>query len=252
MKCQAVDYIKEARCLVDDIYDSGATAKRLTEETGLECFYLVDKRKPEDKALGWIVFPWEVHDLGGDIKETVVRQLQYMGEDPNRDGLRDTPARVVRAQGELTEGYGQDPKGILSKTFEAPTRGDSEMIIVEGIDFYSLCEHHLLPFHGKATVAYIPKVGGRVVGLSKIPRLVNCFSRRLQLQERLTDQIASTIAECLDPIGAGCVIRAHHTCMSMRGVRSQARMTTSALYGVLNEDPKARAEFMSLAERSLE
>lgn len=167
--------------------------------------------------------------------------LRQIGEDPTREGLEETPARVVKALGELTAGYAQDPAEILATQF---TEACDEMVVVRDIPFFSLCEHHILPFSGKATVAYIPK--GKIVGLSKIPRLVQCFAQRLQVQERLTNQITDAIAEHLGAEGAACVITASHTCMQMRGVRSHGQMTTSCLRGVFRTDPVARSEFLSL------
>ncbi|PIR22070.1 MAG: GTP cyclohydrolase I FolE [Deltaproteobacteria bacterium CG11_big_fil_rev_8_21_14_0_20_45_16] len=173
------------------------------------------------------------------IAETAVRHiLEYIGEDPNREGLLKTPSRVVRAYGELTEGYRQDPAKILSTTFSETC---NEMIVVRDINFWSLCEHHLLPFSGKAIVGYLPK--DRIVGLSKIGRIVHCFSRRLQVQEKLTQQIADAIMEHLNPMGVGVIISATHQCMAMRGIRTPAEMVTSCLLGQFLE-PATRAEFL--------
>ena len=178
-------------------------------------------------------------------RQLVYDMLLTIGEDPEREGLRDTPARVVRAWGEWFSGYQGDPARIL-KSFEdgAELVGD-EMVVVKDIDFYSHCEHHLAPFFGKAHVAYIPVK--RVVGLSKIPRVVDLFSKRLQVQERLTNQIANAIDESLKPLGVGVVMQATHFCMCSRGVAKQGSTTiTSALRGVLRTKPEARAEFMQL------
>jgi GTP cyclohydrolase I len=143
---------------------------------------------------------------------------------------------------ELTSGYYIDPVEVLGTTFEV---GYDEMVLVKAIPFASLCEHHLLPFHGHASIGYIPR--GRVVGLSKLARLVETFARRFQIQERMTAQIADTIESTLKPAGTGVVVRAFHTCMAMRGVRKEAEMVTSTMYGALREKPEARAEFMALA-----
>lgn len=159
------------------------------------------------------------------------------------EGLKDTPSRVVKAFAEMTSGYKQDPAAILARTF--PGESYDEMVIVPGIHFVSLCEHHLLPFSGTAAVAYIPRE--RVVGLSKIPRLVECFARRLQVQERMTVQIADALTEHLKPSGVGVVLRARHSCMTCRGVRQQnAEMVTSVMRGALRDKPEARAELMGL------
>lgn len=226
----------EAEVLVDDILDSGATTTRWHRETGLRVFYLVP-----DKGPGWVVFPWEERDSTADIADTVVRQLEFIGEDPNREGLRDTPRRVIEALQEMTQGYEQDPKKILATRF----RDDyDEMVVVRGIPFTSLCEHHALSFRGTADVGYVP--AGQVVGLSKIPRLVHCFAKRLQLQERMTKQIAQALQEELKPMGVGVVVRAVHTCCADRGVRSHNEMVTSCLLGCMREEPEARAEFLAL------
>lgn len=169
--------------------------------------------------------------------------LKHIGEDPDRDGLKDTPARVVKAWREMTSGVNEDPAQILSRTFDVE---HDQMVIVRGIRFVSLCEHHVLPFVGTATVGYIP--GKRVVGLSKIPRLVRCFARRLQVQERLTDQIAEAMVKYLKPRGVGVIIRARHECMACRGVEQHtAEMVTSALLGAVRKNPAARQELLALS-----
>ena len=176
------------------------------------------------------------------VTDAVRLLITHCRDDPEREGLKETPDRVARALLEMTEGYNEDPAAILSKQFTEPT---DELIVVSGIHFYSLCEHHLMPFHGTAAVGYLPNT--KVVGLSKIPRLVNCFSRRLQIQERLTQQIANALMDHLQPQGAGCIIQAHHTCMSMRGVKCGGTMTTSSLLGVCRTD--AREEFLRFAKQ---
>ncbi len=169
--------------------------------------------------------------------------LKEIGEDPGREGLERTPGRVARALRFLTQGYQQDPVEILNDAvFE---ESYDEMVLVKDIDFYSLCEHHLLPFFGRAHIAYIPD--GRIVGLSKLPRIVEMFSRRLQVQERLTTQLAETIESVLRPRGVAVVIESIHLCMMMRGVEQQnAFAITSSLRGVFSDDSKTRAEFMEL------
>ena len=171
--------------------------------------------------------------------------LRLVGEDPERNGLADTPARVVRALKEMTVGYRHDPGAILSTVFDDSC---DEMVLVRGVEFTSLCEHHLIPFTGVATVGYIPD--GQVVGLSKLARLVECYARRLQVQERMTEQIADALDKYLAPLGSGVVLRAHHLCMGCRGVKQPgAEMVTSAIRGNLREQPASRAEFMQLALR---
>jgi GTP cyclohydrolase I len=180
-----------------------------------------------------------------DAERAVATLLEYVGEDPSRDGLRDTPSRVVRALRELTSGYGSDPAAILSRTFE---ESSDELILLRGIEFHSTCEHHLLPFHGTVTVGYLP---GRVVGISKLARLVDCFARRLQIQERMTNQIAQAIETHLEARGTGVVVSARHLCMACRGVRKESTvMVTSAMLGGLRTDAASRAEFLRLAALS--
>jgi GTP cyclohydrolase I len=182
-------------------------------------------------------------------RELLVAQLlESIGEDPSREGLLRTPRRVASAYEFLTEGYRQDIRKILNGAIF--TEEYSEMVIVKEIDFHSLCEHHLIPFFGKAHIAYIPN--GKIIGLSKLPRIVDVFSRRLQVQERLTQQIASTLYEVLDPLGVGVVVEARHMCMMMRGVQKQnAIATTSAMLGIFREDVKTRQEFLSLIDAHL-
>lgn len=177
------------------------------------------------------------------VKAAVETLLAEVGEDPTREGLARTPARVAEALRFLTSGYGQDIGAVLNNALF--TVECSEMVIVRDIDFYSLCEHHLLPFFGKCHIAYLPR--DRVVGLSKIPRLLDVFSRRLQIQERLTNQIAEVISEALDPLGVGVVVEATHLCMLMRGVEKQnAFALTSAMRGVFRSDARTRMEFLEL------
>lgn len=190
---------------------------------------------------GWLRFPWERE--GGDPIDAVVRLLEFVGEDPTRDGLRDTPARVTRAMAEMCSGYRMDPADVLGRTFEV--RCD-EMVVVRAVPFTSLCEHHLMPFTGSATIAYIPRAG-TVVGLSKLARLVEVFARRLQVQERMTMQLADALEAHAAPQGVGVVVRATHTCMTCRGVGKAGEMVTSALRGILLHSPQARNEFMALA-----
>lgn len=176
--------------------------------------------------------------------EAAVRQLLIaIGEDPDRDGLRDTPARVARAYVEMFSGLRQTPEEVLTTTFDA---GHDEMVIVKDIELYSTCEHHLVPFHGVAHIGYIPNANGRITGLSKLARLVDVFAKRPQVQERLTTQVADSLVRILEPRGAIVVMECEHLCMSMRGVRKPgSRTITSAVRGSLR-DPASRAEAMSL------
>lgn len=177
--------------------------------------------------------------------ETIIRrELELLGEDPEREGLVRTPQRVAKAMAWLTRGYELTPEEVVGTAiFNEKHEG---MVMVRDIELYSLCEHHMLPFFGRAHVAYIPN--GRIVGLSKIPRIVEVFARRLQVQERLGEQIANAIDEVLKPRGVGVVIEAVHLCMMMRGVEKQSsRTTTSSLRGVFREDARTRSEFLRLA-----
>jgi GTP cyclohydrolase I len=181
------------------------------------------------------------------ITEMVRRMLAMIGEDPNREGLRKTPERFEKALRFLTSGYHQDPEKILNGAMFSVCY--DQMVVVKDIEVFSLCEHHLLPFFGKCHVAYIPSK--QVVGLSKIPRLVNMFARRLQIQERLTSQIAQAIQQKLSPEGVGVIIEARHLCMVMRGVEKQnSQAVTSAMLGAFRENKQTRDEFLALIRPS--
>ncbi len=178
------------------------------------------------------------------IAAAVREILIAVGEDPDREGLRNTPQRVARAYAELFAGLRVDPQRVLSTTFEA---GHSELVLVRDIEVMSSCEHHLLPFHGVAHVGYIPGPDGRITGLSKLARLVEVYARRPQVQERLTSQVADTLMETLQPRGVIVVIDCEHMCMAVRGIRKPgARTVTSAVRGILQHDARTRAEAMSL------
>jgi GTP cyclohydrolase I len=180
------------------------------------------------------------------MQETIRRLLEELGEDPDREGLIDTPARVERALRFLTSGYRTDVDNVINEALFSVDY--NEMVIVRDIDFYSLCEHHLLPFFGKCHVAYLPQ--GKVIGLSKIPRVVDVFSRRLQIQERLTQQIANVIREKINPLGVAVVVEATHLCMAMRGVEKQnSYAVTSAMLGAFRNDARTRSEFLELIRR---
>ena len=195
----------------------------------------------------------EIADLRQDlefnqdtIQQAVIQMLKAFGENPQRDGLQRTPERVARMYGELLDGYRQDPIALVNDALFEVTY--DEMVLVRDIEFYSLCEHHMLPFLGRAHVAYLPK--GRVLGLSKIPRLVDMFARRLQVQERMTRQIAEFIDELLHPHGVAVVIEGLHLCATMRGVKKHdARMTTSAMLGYFRKSIATRQEFLENISR---
>lgn len=168
--------------------------------------------------------------------------LDLCGDNPRREGLVKTPHRVVKAFKEMTAGYELDPAEILSTVFEEGSC--DEMVALVGVEFWSLCEHHLLPFHGTATMAYIPN--GKVVGLSKLARLLHCYARRFQIQEKLTSEIANAIQQHLAPRGVGVILKATHLCMAARGVQTPGTMVTSALLGEMRDDPAVRGEFLCL------
>lgn len=236
----------EAEYIVDDIIDTGRTAREWSDKFNLPVLAIIDRiSRPADAALGWVVFPWEIFtpEVAGPT-ENVIRLLEFIGEDPKREGLLDTPKRVVKALAEMTGGYKMQ-LGEVVKTFKAES---DEMVILTGIRFSSLCEHHMLPFSGVASIGYLP--GETILGISKLARLVNMFAHRLQIQERLTSEIANAIQTAIKPKGVGVVMEAHHNCMGCRGVRQpDARMITSAMLGVFRDRPEARAEFLKLVQQ---
>lgn len=192
-----------------------------------------------NKAVVKVIRPQEADDIAPFIKEVLTR----LGEDPQRDGLLRTPERVDQAFKFLTSGYRTDVKKLINGALYEVKY--DEMVVVKDIEFFSLCEHHLLPFFGKVHVAYLPH--NRVIGLSKIPRIVDAFARRLQIQERLTQQIAQTIQEAIEPVGVGVICEARHFCMMMRGVEKQhSGAMTSAMLGAFRDKKKTRDEFLAL------
>lgn len=223
----------EASLVVDDICDSGQTAKKFLDK-GLDVATLFHKARCDAptyyavETQKWIVFPWESPK---DIEDSVRRQIEYIGENPNRAGIEDTPKRVVKSWTELYAGYQQDPREILSRRFQVE-RKNAELspVILRDIEFQSTCEHHLLPFYGSVSIGYLP--GNEVVGISKLARLVECFSRRLQIQERMCEQIADAIQNELRPKGVFVKARAKHLCMVARGIQKQnAVMESVAVRG---------------------
>ena len=182
------------------------------------------------------------------IEKYVKNLLDEIGENPEREGLKKTPHRVAKAYEFLTQGYNKDIKKILNGAVF--NEKYDEMVIVKDIDFYSMCEHHLLPFFGKIHIAYIPN--GKILGLSKIPRIVDVFAQRLQVQERMTQEIADTIEQCLNPRGVAVVAEGYHMCMMMRGVQKQNSITTtSAMHGIFTEDARTRSEFLNLISKKI-
>jgi GTP cyclohydrolase I len=202
------------------------------DDDDIEGYVKIDRYNPE-----------LIHNLSGHYREV----LKHIGEEPEREGLLKTPERVAKALLYLTQGYDLDAKEIMSSAVF--TEDYSQMVIVKDIEVYSMCEHHMLPFFGKAHVAYIPN--GHVVGLSKIPRVVDVFARRLQVQERLTNQIRDCIQDTLTPLGVGVVIECRHLCMSMRGVQKQNSVTTTSAFTGAFLQEKTRAEFLNLISSRL-
>jgi len=241
--CEIVDSAQAAHYIIDDIVDSGATMDRHSEHDLPFLALFTPANKPD----GWLVFPWEQKDGESGAEDIPIRLLQYLGEDPTRGGLKETPKRFLKAWDHYSSGYDQKPEDIL-KVFEDGAESYDEMVLVKDIPVYSHCEHHLAPFFGVAHVGYIPD--GRIVGLSKLSRLVDIYARRLQVQERLTSQIANALEEHLKPLGVAVVVECRHLCMESRGIQRQGSATvTSAMRGAMREAHEARAEFLTLLGR---
>jgi len=207
---------------------------------------LFDKLTTPD--LPWLVFPWETASLPWDTNseangptDAIIRLLQFIGEDPAREGLKDTPTRVLKSYAEIFRGYQEKPQDHLT-TFQ--DGACDEMVIMKDVEFYSVCEHHMQPFFGKAHIAYVPDK--KVIGISKLARILDTYARRLQIQERLTQQVITAIDDGLNPKGSACILEAKHFCMVCRGVNKQnSTMITSAMSGVFRENGPARAELLS-------
>lgn len=237
-----VDCAKEADLIVDDIVDSGLTKTILAESYPDKMFWALVDKKAENLMGTWVEFPWEAGEVEKDGEALITRMLELIGEDPTREGIIATPERVVRSWGEIFKGYKQDPREHL-KTFEKGTY--DQMIVLKDCELYSTCEHHLQPFHGKIHIGYIP--GKNVIGISKLARIAECFSRRMQIQERIGEQITDFLEKELGVEGAGVVIEAQHFCMCSRGVNKQnSLMVTSSLKGVFRKQ-EVREEFLRLA-----
>ena len=247
------DNPEHADVIVDDIIDLGTTAKRYRDQGKqfVALFSKTDEGEPTEFKVGfalgrgeYVQFPWEASDSGSNDEDLVRRMLQRIGEDPNREGLLETPKRVLKAWDFWFKGYKENPADLM-KVFEDGAEEADEMVIVKDIDIFSHCEHHIAPIIGKCHIAYIPNK--RIIGISKLARLAEVFARRLQVQERLTNQIASAIQEHLEPLAVGVIIEAQHTCMTSRGIQKVGTATvTSALRGCFKDEPSARAEFMRL------
>jgi len=237
--------------VVDDIVDSGKTIKEYKDK-GFKTASLFVKEGAEvlpDEYLvevprsTWVKFPWESER---EIEDTVIRQLEYIGENPNREGLKNTPKRIVKSWKELYSGYGQNPSDIIKSAMFSEHSNYDQIVLLKDIDFFSMCEHHMMPFFGKVHIGYLP--GKNVVGVSKIARMVECFARRLQIQERLTEDIASTMFDIMEARGVGVVIEATHLCMVARGVKKREPiMVTSSVKGEFLGPMKD--EFFSLIGR---
>jgi len=231
---------KEEVLIIDDIIDSGKTKERYIQQ-GYHFIALYQAKQGE-----WLEFPWETMINEAPAQDAITRIIESIGEDPNRQGLQETPKRVIESYEYLFSGYDQKPEDII-KVFDSD--GYDQIVLLKDIELYSMCEHHMLPFIGKAHIAYIPDK--EVIGVSKLARLMEIYSRRLQIQERLTVQITDVLMKFLEPIGAACIIEAEHLCMRMRGIEKQnSTMITSSLKGVFIDDlPKgiaAREELMRL------
>lgn len=246
----AGEYIKitedapSAHAFVDDIVASGGTRDRYLEAYGERPFMALFDCQA-DFGGEWVVFPWE-ETLVGSADDIPLRLLQLIGEDVTREGLRETPRRFLEAWQFYTQGYKVDPDAVL-KDFADGGEAYDQMIVQRDIPVWSTCEHHLAPFFGHAHIGYVPD--GRIVGLSKLYRLVDIFARRLQVQERLTNDVASCLDRVLKPQGVGVVLECRHTCMEARGIQRHGIVTvTSAMHGVLRENIATREEFMRLIE----
>jgi GTP cyclohydrolase IA len=245
VRSTVVDDVRDADIIVDDVIDSGATRERYAKLSASPFYALIDKTKEDDFKGRWVEFPWERTDASSNEEEIILRLLQYIGEDPKREGLEDTPKRVLKAWKHWTSGYGRKPEDVL-KVFKDGAKGYKEMIVESPIPFFSMCEHHMAPFFGTASIGYIPDELG-ICGLSKIPRVLDIFARRLQVQERLTVQTADALVDLLKPYGVGVVIKARHLCMESRGIQQAGvYTTTSAMRGAFLDKERVRHEFLTL------
>jgi len=231
----------QADFFIDDLVDSGKTKEWYEAQYKKPFLTLFNKQTETMLTDKWIVFPWEMHQEKQGPEENIVRLLQFIGEDPKREGLKDTPKRVIKSYAELFAGYKLTPAEVM-KTFKHSTC--NEMVVVKNIEFFSTCEHHMLPFFGKAHIAYIPN--GKVIGVSKLARILDIYARRLQIQERLCEQVTAALDQNLQPKGSACILEASHLCMRCRGVSKQnSVMVTSSLTGVfLEAHTQSRTELL--------
>jgi GTP cyclohydrolase I len=246
--------ISEKTLIVDDVIDSGKTRMRFPKND-FACIHMKDESESESEVVfnekhtfyvygtfEWIHYFWEGQNSYSSIDDAVIRQLQYIGEDIQREGLLETPKRVVKSWDFLFKGYKETPENLIT-VFDA--EGYDEIVLLKDIEMYSMCEHHLLPFIGKAHIAYIPNQ--KVIGVSKLARILDMYARRAQIQERIGNQVTEFLMEKLQPKAAACIIEAQHLCMLMRGVQKQnSKMITSSLKGAFYENIKAREELMCL------
>jgi len=241
MPHRIVETPEDATILLDDLVDSGATMREYRKKNATAPFLTLIPKRPGDDT--WYEFPWERMTCEVGPEENVRRVLEFIGEDPEREGLVETPGRVVRSWAELYSGYRQDPKAVLKVFADGAC---DEMVVLKDVEFFSSCEHHMLPFMGKAHIGYVPN--GKVVGISKLARLLEVFTRRLQIQERIGQQVTEILQDVLQPKGCGCILEAKHLCMTCRGVGKQnSVMVTSSLRGVFLSELAARQEFFRLA-----
>lgn len=232
--------------VVDDLVDSGATRDKY-HNNDFACLHIKDHTPalsiPEyyiDKKSCWIEYWWETNET--PIEDSITRLIEYIGDDPNREGLLETPSRIIKSYNHLFSGYDKDQEQIF-KTFESGSY--DQMILLKDIEFYSTCEHHMIPFFGSAYISYIPN--GKVIGISKLARLLEIYTRRLQIQERIGEQITNDLMKYLNPIGAACILKSKHLCMCARGVQKQnSLMITSSLKGAFLTKLSARQELMRL------
>lgn len=239
-----INKAEDADFFINDVYDIEVVGQICEEYPGIPIFSLGGEAMEADDEPFTTIFPWSKQDPNGSLQFEIKNLLTFVGEDPTRGGLLETPKRVEKAWKEWCSGYSQKPEDIL-KVFEDGGENYDEMITVKDIPIYSKCEHHLADIFGTCTISYIPD--GKIVGLSKLSRLADMFARRLQVQERLTSQIADAIALHLKPKGVGVAIRARHMCMESRGIRQQGHHTiTTALRGCIKDQPTSKAEFLRL------
>lgn len=242
------DTITPKTLIIDDLVDSGSTRSKYPDND-FACIH-IKKHTPKElypeyfikEEDCWIEYWWERIEEKQPAEDAVIRIIESIGDDPNREGLIDTPRRVIKSYQHLFSGYNKDPKDVMT-IFN--NEGCNQIVLLKDIEIYSMCEHHLLPLYGRAHLAYVPDK--KIIGISKLARLIEIYTRRLQIQERIGEQVTSDLMKYLNPLGAACIIEADHLCMRMRGVEKQnSTMVTSSLKGIFLDDLSARRELMSL------